>query len=178
MAVWKPVPGFEGWYEASRCGLVRSVDRTIAVTAAGKRPYSIFCRGKVLNPTSSHGYPSVTLWMQHSARIMKVGAIVCRTFVGPRPAGYYVCHRDGNPENSALSNLYYGTPKQNSDDARRHGTARRGSRIPWSKLTEDDVLYIRANPDALTQSALARRFGTQQSQISRIRHRHQWRHVA
>lgn len=178
MVTWTPVPGFEGWYEASVCGLIRSVDRRIPITVAGKRPYSILCRGKVLKPTLSNGYPTVTLWMHSSATIMKIGAIVCRTFLGPRPPGRYVCHRDGNPQNSALSNLYYGTPKQNSDDARRHGTTLRGSRIPWSKLTEDDVRYIRENPEALPQEALARQFGTKQSQISRIRHRHQWRHVA
>lgn len=175
--VWAPIPGFEGWYEASSEGRIRSLDRVIPIHRDGRRPYQIFCRGKILKPSVVKGYHFVKLWIQHKGRNDKVGTFVMEAFVGPRPKGRYVCHRDGTRSNNRKSNLYYGTPKQNSADAIQHGTTRRGEGISWSRLTDADVRYIRQNPDRLRQREFAAQFGISQSQVSRVKHGRQWRHV-
>lgn len=55
---WLPVPGWEGFYEVSDYGNVRSVDRTITRSDGQKRRF----KGKTLSPgTNRHGYPLVVL---------------------------------------------------------------------------------------------------------------------
>lgn len=72
-----------------------------------------------------------------------VHRLVMYTFVGPCPEGQEVRHLDGDPSNNNLSNLAYGTRKQNMQDAVRHGTTCRGSRNPQAQLDEDRVLMIK-----------------------------------
>ena len=108
---------------------------------------------------------------------MSAHELVLTAFVGPRPEGMYGCHRDDCPDNNAVENLYWGTPKQNSADKIRHGNQPMGETIPWSKLTEDDVRRIREMAGSISQDKMAIMFGVQQSHISRIVNRREWRHV-
>jgi len=71
-----------------------------------------------------------------------------------------------------------GTPVENASDKRMHGTHREGETIPWAKLTERDVRYIRAARGSCSQATLADRFGVGQTQIGRIQRRERWKHVA
>lgn len=104
--------------------------------------------------------------------------MVLEAFVGPCPNGMECCHNDGNPANNVLANLRWDTPKANNADKRAHGTHLEGSKIPWAKLTEKDVLAIRRMAAAgLTQRSIADRYGMTQSRISRIVSRKQWRGV-
>ena len=175
---WRPVPGYEGWYEASDQGRVRSVERVVMVmTTRVKTPYPIRLQSKVLRPALCNGYRSVMLWKQHVAETKKVSTLVLETFVGARPGGHYTCHADGNSINDRLTNLYWGTPTQNSDDKRRHGTHIQGEQIPWSKLTANDVRYIRRARGKESQDALAAKFGVTQSHISRLQNGKEWCHI-
>lgn len=85
------------------------------------------------------------------------------------------CHRNGDQIDNRLENLRWGTPQENADDRIRHGTQARGEDSAQAKLTEADVLEIRAS--ALSQSALAARFGVCQSRISLIRSGRSWKHM-
>lgn len=48
--------------------------------------------------------------------------MVATLFIGPRPLGLEVCHRDGNSLNDRVENLYWGTRSDNVQDSIRHGT--------------------------------------------------------
>lgn len=159
--IWKAIPGFEGLYDVSSAGIVRGVGR-----------------GRILKTSLDRGYPKVRLAAAGKRFTRRVASLVCLAFIGPRPAGLQVCHRDGRRANSAAANLYYGTPQQNAADALRHGTRRQGETIPWAKLDEATVRSIRTNPEQLSQSALARRHGTAPSTINRIQRGKRWKHVA
>ena len=76
-------------------------------------------------------------------KIFPVHRLVLDAFVGPRPEGMECRHLDGNPSNNALSNLCWGTPKENGEDAVAHGTSNRGSKSNTCKLTPEDVREIR-----------------------------------
>lgn len=177
--IWKAIPGHEGWYEASTLGRIRSLDRSIPVQNSRTRPYLIRVAGKVLKSTVHpvQGYRHVTLWSSGSQHTSKVSTLIALTFLGPRPAGKHVCHDDGVRTNDRLSNLYYGTPVENAEDKRRHGTHRQGESIPWAKLTRSDVIEIRRLRGQLSQAKLAKRFGVGQVQIGRIQRGERWRHV-
>lgn len=101
---WKSVPGFEGRYEVSSEGRVRSLLRGGRVLRAG---------------IASHGYPMVVLGRGNPRTIH---SLVAEAFLGPRPAGQEVRHKDGNRKNASAGNLCYGTRSENIRDAVAHGT--------------------------------------------------------
>lgn len=115
---WKPIPGYEGSYEVSDTGLVRSLDRT--VKGPGGFPKRI--KGTVLSPsTGRYGYQRVNLHKDGNVVTRQVQQLVMLAFVGPRPLGYDTCHCDGDPRNNDLSNLRYDTKRANQMDRIRHG---------------------------------------------------------
>lgn len=94
----------------------------------------------------------------------------------PVQRGKYACHTCDNPSCVKPGHLYPGTPKQNSADAISRGRNVRGEQVHASKLTEEDVRAIRASTDRC--GALARKYGVNHANISMIRSRKTWRHVA
>ena len=117
---WKPVRGYEGIYEVSSHGRVRSVGRTITCSDGQVR----HLKGKVLRTTLSKrgGYPEVSLYAQGKRERRYVHSLVAEAFFGTRPKGMEVCHNDGDPTNNHLDNLRYGTRSDNMLDRVRHGT--------------------------------------------------------
>lgn len=72
--------------------------------------------------------------------------LVLLAFVGPCPPGMECCHIDGNPINNRLSNLRWGTRRENMEDRVRHGCDNGGIRNGMSRLTVADVVEIRNKP--------------------------------
>lgn len=118
---WIPVPGFEGFYEASNTGSVRSVDRTLVNTSGVTQRR----RGVLLHPNiDKYGYPYVNLCRGGTRNHRTIGVIVAASFLGPRPDGLLVCHNDDTPTNNHVSNLRYDTPKGNTKDSVQRGRHR------------------------------------------------------
>ena len=116
---WKPVTGYEGIYEVSNHGRVRSVDRTITCSDGRVRRH----KGKNLStPLSRDGYPVVSLYTQGRLKKRYVHSLVAEAFISARPEGMEVCHNDGDSTNNHLDNLRYGTRSDNMLDRVRHGT--------------------------------------------------------
>ena len=117
---WKPVNGYEGIYEVSSHGRVRSVDRTVTYSNGQVR----HLKGKVLRtPLGKRGgYPFVDLRYQGKGQTRYVHSLVAESFIGTRPEGMEVCHNDGDSTNNHLDNLRYGTSRDNELDKVRHGT--------------------------------------------------------
>jgi hypothetical protein len=113
---WRPVRGFEGYYEVSDTGIVRGVDR---IDAGGRR-----WRGRVLSSTRTDkdGYVQQTLCRDTGRRNSKAHILVLEAFVGPRPPGAVARHLDGNPRNNTLDNLIWDTSSENAIDRVTHGT--------------------------------------------------------
>lgn len=118
---WKPVVGFEGKYEVSDLGRVRSLNRDIYQPRfPGGKPHRQTRKGQILRPgRMPQGHQSVVLTRKGGS--FCVHALVLAAFVGPRPSGMDVRHLDGNPANNTLGNLAYGTRSENCADAVRHG---------------------------------------------------------
>lgn len=97
------------------------------------------------------------------------------TWVGPIPEGLIVCHRCDNPRCVNPLHLFLGTHQDNSDDKLSKSRGNRGMKHGNSKLTEDQVRYIREawRP----QKELARKFNVSQSLISQIQNRKIWTHL-
>ena len=111
---WTPVPGYEGLYEVSDLGRVKSQPRPST-------------RGGILSPvTRPDGRLRVTLSKEGNVEYWLVHRLVLWSFVGPCPDGMEACHWDDNARNNSLSNLRWGTSLANSADQRRNGKCRNG----------------------------------------------------
>jgi hypothetical protein len=98
---------------------------------------------------------------------------------GPIPEGADVLHTCDNPPCIRPSHLFLGDDMTNAADRSAKGRSARnmGTKNGRAKLTEDDVRYIRCNPDHLTQKELAARFRVASSLISFVVNRVNWKHV-
>lgn len=140
---WRDVPGYEGYYQVSDFGNVRSLDRVI--TYPGGQQYRK-C-GKVLKPaTKIGGYLQVALNMNAIVITPKVHALVALAFLGERPEGMQVCHNNGDPSDNRLENLRYDTPAGNAADIMLHGRNRQVAKThcKWGHEFTEENTALRA----------------------------------
>lgn len=123
--LWLPVVGFEGWYEVSSHGHVRSIDRVIqCVAGPDQRHPSV-----ILRPAPGpRGHLVVGLYKCNESIHRTIHTLVLRAFAGPPPPGMEGCHWDGNPANNHLDNLRWDTRSANTLDRVRHGTHQMANR--------------------------------------------------
>jgi len=177
-ARWKHIPGWEGWYEVSNQGVVRSLDR---ISTAGKNK-AVWYAGKILAvPTTKKGYQLVVLSKPGCRVYRYVHRLVTEAFLGKPPYGLEVCHNNGVRADNRLENLRYDTRRNNALDRKAHGTCStgehtRGEKNGMAKLTQQAVLEIRANPTA-TLAQLAGRYNVSESAIHLARVNKTWKHV-
>lgn len=155
---WRPVKGFECFYQVSDQGQVRSLDR---IARNGREVH-----GRILRPGRNKGYLQVSLNVDGKGHNRAVHALVAEAFIGPRPLGLDVCHNNGKRDDNRAANLRYDTRKGNFADCVVHGTRQRGSKSHRAKLTEADVLEIAAS--TATVSELASRYGVHKVTIRDI----------
>jgi hypothetical protein len=137
---WKPVPDWEGLYEVSDLGRVRSLDRVVP-TSRGSRRY----RGRLLHPhIRSDGYPEVTLCNPGEQVKRMVHLLVLEAFVSACPEGQEALHGPAGKLDASLPNLHWGTRSENIRDRLRDGQDNRGERHGNAKLTQAIVDEIRA----------------------------------
>lgn len=177
--IWKPIPKFEGYYEASSYGRVRSVSRLLKTRGNKTRQH----KGRVKTIVcKTDGYLAVMLSVGNKTHTKNVHALVAITFLGPRPKGKEVRHRDGDKSNNRLGNLRYGSKKRSEQDKRKHGTAPIGENNGRSVLSANDVEFIRSKykpgHKIYGSNALARRFGVSQPNISYITTGKSWKNRA
>jgi hypothetical protein len=174
---WRPIKNWPN-YQASDLGRVRS-NYVVGRRRTGRRAAQRTGEWYLLKPAMKKGYCVADLSRDGRRRSFTVGHLVLMAFVGPRPPGQEVRHLDGDPMNNRLSNLCYGTPLENSDDKRRHGTQPRGSRHYRAKLNEAQIAEIRRRRSAgETPTALAREFGVCSSHICCICSGTHWKWLA
>jgi hypothetical protein len=115
---WQSVPGYEGYYEVSDHGRVRSLSRTMQRSDGTSRRFA----GKIFNPhVGNPPYPQVTLSKEGIRWNTRMHVVVMLTFVGPCPEGMEIRHLNGISTDCRLDNLAYGTPTQNMTDNVTHG---------------------------------------------------------
>ena len=159
MEKWLDVIDFEGIYEVSNHGNVRSLK-------SGKF--------KKITIDKTTNRPFLNIWKNNKQSVVRIHKLVLEAFVGKKPQGMECCHNDGNPFNNHIDNLRWDTPKNNHADKVKHGTTNRGERCGTAKLTLDQVNAIRK--DDRLQRIIAEEYGVRQSLISRIKNGVRWQH--
>lgn len=169
---WMPVLGFEGFYEVSDLGRVRSLARR--VPRLDGRFYTV--KNRVLKPARrASGYLHVVIRKDNEPYTRIVHRLVLEAFVGPRPHGMECCHCNGTPHDNRLQNLRWDTPLGNGWDRKSHGTSNQGFSNPKSFLTPKQIELIRCAGG--TDRQVGERFGVAAETARRIRKRLRWAHV-
>ena len=169
---WVPVFGFEGLYEVSNMGAVRSLPRK--VEAVNQSEYMV--RPRTLKPARrKSGHLHLVLRKGGEYHTRTVHRLVLESFVGPRPHGMECCHGNGNAADNRLANLRWDTPKANQYDRIAHGTGNQGFRNPKAFLTAEQIINIREAPGS--DCSVARLFGVSPETARRIRRGTRWAEV-
>jgi hypothetical protein len=137
---WLPIPGYEGYYDVSDLGRVRSLDR---VVLQGGRPRRVNGRDlrQYVDGERRHW---VNLTRAGRGSSQKVSRLVLLAFVGPAPAGMICCHSDDDPHNNRLTNLRWDTHSANRFDAVKNAKdywSRRSACENGHEYTEANTAY-------------------------------------
>lgn len=111
--LWKDIPDFEGYYQASNLGRIRSVDRYVKY----KNTDGVALRkGKILSPkTSKKGYLETTLMKEGKNYYKRIHQLIASAFL-PNPNNYpYINHINENKKDNRVENLEWCTPKYNTE---------------------------------------------------------------
>lgn len=160
---WRPVVGYETYYEVSNLGRVRSFKRM----------------APLIGSFNCDGYRTVTLWTPHGQATKRVHRLVCEAFHGPPNLLHReTAHLDGSRTNNSAANLKWVSHAENVAHKRLHGTHGAGERHPRAKLTEDMVRHAIGLMEKGEASAeIAERFGVSHGAIESIRRGKNWRHI-
>ena len=135
--IWRDIPGYEGSYQVSSLGRVRSLPRVIPVYDSVRRvSYSRPCPGKILRQAVCDRAGHVSVHLGKYCRGIPVHQLVMLAFHGYPPAGMETMHLNGIPTDNRPENLRYGTHSENMTDMYRIGKG-------VLKLTSEDVRQIR-----------------------------------
>lgn len=177
--IWQPVVGYEGMYEVSNYGHVRSIDRVVPHPS-----YGIAVRkGQEIKPQlGRRGYLLVPLHQNGKLATKAVHRLVAEAFIGPRPDKHQINHIDCSKQNNSLPNLEYVTRSENMKHAYANGLIV----VPYcvgdkhynAKLTADDVVGVRKRRSTgESYCSIAADYGVGRKTISDACEFKTWRHV-
>lgn len=177
---WKPVTGFDGYYEVSNFGRVKTCKHSF-VRKDGK-PMTI--PERIINGSvDTKGYLQVDLKIDGKRYIRCIHRLVADAFIENPEKKDQVNHKDGNKLNNSVDNLEWVTCKENI----RHAWGNhlngplKGEKHGNHILTDDAVRYIRENYKPRDKkngmNALARKFGVSTYPIYRVLKGEGWKHI-
>jgi len=158
--LWKPVVGYEQYYEVSNLGKVRRIGSQ-----------------HILRPRMSNGYCLVDLRTKPTRKYCRVHRLVAIAFIGEPPTDKHeVCHIDGDKENNIVDNLRWGTRADNERDKILHDRTNRGQRNGQAKLTPEQVAEIRLllSKGDMLQRQIGDLFGITRQTVSDIKGGRSW----
>lgn len=126
MEKWKDIEGYEGYYQVSNRGRVRSVDRIVRHSKGG--PYKL--KGRILRPrpVDKYGHVQVFLCKNGLQRSAYIHRLVLAAFVCPCPAGKECLHGAAGISDNSIGNLKWGSRSENQLDKNRRD--RTGNGVP------------------------------------------------
>ena len=160
MTEWRWVKGYEGHYQVSDDGSVRSVDRY----TTGKDGRTILYKGRELKSSlGKNGYFIVSLWKNGKQRMAYVHRLVAEAFIDNPSGKKTVNHIDGARTNNSVANLEWATHGENN----LHEYRVLGKRGAGRKLDDEQAREVISSSES--NASLSRKFGVSGSVITNIR---------
>ena len=177
MEVWKTIEGYEGLYEVSNLGRVRSLDRVVTQRNRWGNITPHLYRGKILSARKNckNDYVEVHLFKsEQGERWYRVHRLVAETFI-PNPNGYIeVNHIDENKSNNIVENLEWCDRRYNTNYGDRNVKIRNAV----AKLSPKDIEKIKLLRDNKSVREIAHMFGISETQVYRILKGVNWRDIS
>lgn len=173
--IWRDVQGYEGFYQVSNRGAVRSVDRTVRIDKKLK--------GKILSQSvEKDGYFIVNLSKNGKTKHFRVHRLVAMAFI--KNVNHYkeINHKDENKQNNCVENLEWCDTKYNINYGERNNLVSRalsGEKAYNHKLTNEQVeeirkTYKRRSKDFNMQK-LSKKYGVSLTHICKIINNQRWK---
>lgn len=153
---WRDIPGYDGWYQISTEGRIRSFRDPHHKGTPLRIPI-------MLNPTRGPYNTHIVIKWEGKQKTLQIGKTVAVTFLGEIPKGWVAYHKDGNPENNTLTNIGIGPRSELSRERMRRKVAG-WNRKPVLKI-DRDLTVVDAYPSS---SAAARANGYRQDTMWRF----------
>lgn len=175
--MFKPVNGYEGFYEVSSLGKVKSLPK-MKLTQWGLR----LTKERMLKVTTFHpqGYRFVTLIKEGKRKSHSVHRLVATAFIANINKFPQLNHKDTIKDNNIVDNLEWCTNSFNQLHAFKYGLQdNHGSNHPRAKTVEDEVLKIREIKAGynLTNREIGQLFGLSKCNVQQIVSRATWTHL-
>ena len=163
---WRPVVGYEGWYDVSSKGNVRRIGRR------GRGvPY------KILTPKQGD-YPRVTLSKFGRKSTLLVHRLVAIAYLQQIDGKPEVNHKDGEKWNSVPENLEWVTTSENAYHALRTGLRKCGEQMKNAKLTNQDAINIKKQVrEGRSMLSLSKEYGLSFAAVQRLNTGKTWKHI-
>lgn len=188
--IWRSIDGYEGIYEVSNLGRVKSLKRVMMIfnPRYGKEVRRTI-RERILRirySVKGNLYGLVTIHDQDGRQDSPmIHRLVLNTFAGRCPLGLEACHNDGNRYNNKIDNLRWDTHSNNCQDRETHGTSGKGKHYnlgdnhPQVKFSGEIALKVRELWDTkqFSKAELSRKFGMAWSTVDGIIRRCIWSHI-
>ena len=176
MEVWMDIEGYEGYYQVSNMGKVKSLKRNVKHYIGGTKTIN----ERLLKNTVVNGYHQVDLSKQGIRKRFLVHRLVANAFIENPKKKLQVNHIDGDKTNNNTSNLEWVTASENVTHGHLTGLhqAMSGSKNGHAKLSESQVLKIRHEySQGETQKELAKKFKVSTWTIQGIVENRTWKNV-
>lgn len=151
--IWRPILGYETLYHASNYGRIKSFQHN---------------KVRILSPNITGTYLAVHLTKDGEEKVKYIHRLVAETFIPNTGNKSQVNHIDGNKFNNHVSNLEWVTRKENQRHAVKMNLHKSGEEHVSAKFTNEQVEYVRENPDGLAVKDLAEFFNVDATVISKI----------
>lgn len=175
--IWKDIPGYEGMYECSNYGNIKSVDRNIENSLIG----SFIKKGIHKSPSMRGNYLKVALSKNGVVKQISVHRIIAETFITNFNGKKCVNHKNGIKTDNRVENLEWNSYSENTNHSYKNGlqVSQKGSSHGKSKTNENDVLEMRNmyRNDSLSVSAIAKMYNLSVPTVSEIVNNKSWVHV-
>jgi len=140
---WKDIPGYEGYYQASTLGRVRSINRVTNALSKHRNAIKRHYRGSIKKITLKwNGYQQVTLARDGVHKRLLVHRLIALALISNPYNKPEINHIDGNKGNNIVSNIEWVTSSENQIHANNVLMVQVGENNPNSKFRDSEVRRI------------------------------------
>lgn len=175
MEIWKSIKGYEGLYEVSNFGKIKSLDRL--VRHKKESDFRIQKGAIKKQPKNSDGYLTVILYLKNKQKSFLVHRLVCYHFKNNPQNKPTVNHKDGNKLNNHINNLEWNTISENTKHAWETGLIKKksGDSCNNRKLSSLQVSEIKNLLPNNTHLEISKMYNVSRSTISAVSNGQNWK---
>lgn len=175
--VWRNIRGYEGVYQVSNYGNIKSMERFfIKNRTGGLKKMAVYQPERIrIKRYNNKGYLYSSLWRNNTHKNVFIHRLVAIHFIKNYKSLPQVLHKDDDPKNAKWDNLEWGTQSKNIQDAVNRGRGFRGAMNGNSKLKEVDIPEIRKLiSEGVPSRKIAKMYGVTKTPILWIRNNKSW----